>query len=69
MKSRKDRLTIFQLLQNILAALIGIQSDAKVKEISEKITISQIILCGLILVGSFVATIVTVVYFVLPAHP
>ncbi len=68
MKPRKDRLTIFQLLQNILAVLIGIQSEAKVKEVSEKITKGQIILCGLILAGSFVATIVTVVYFVLSAY-
>ena len=65
MKSNKNRLTILQLLQSVLAALIGIQSEEKLREAFEKITLGQIVFCAIILVVSFVATVLTIVNIVL----
>ncbi len=65
MKSNKNRLTILQLLQSVLAALIGIQSEEKLKEAFEKITLGQIVFCAIFLVVSFIATVLTIVNIVL----
>ncbi|OUS31871.1 hypothetical protein A9Q99_01895 [Gammaproteobacteria bacterium 45_16_T64] len=65
MNSKEKKLTTLQLLQNVLAALIGIQSEAKVKETQSKITKGQILLCALILLGLFLSTVITAVYLVI----
>ena len=68
MKSNKNRLTILQLLQSVFAALIGIQSEEKLKEAFEKITVGQIVFCAIILVVLFVATVLTIVNIVLSVY-
>jgi len=68
MKSDKNRLTILQLLQSVFAALIGIQSEQKLKEAFEKITPGQIVFCAIILVVLFVGTALTIVNIVLAAY-
>ena len=68
MKSDKNRLTILQLLQSVFAALIGIQSEEKLKEAFEKITLGQIVFCAIILVVLFVGTALTIVNIVLAAY-
>jgi len=68
MKSNKNRLTILQLLQSVLAALIGIQSEEKLKEAFEKITLGQIVFCAIALVVLFVGTALTIVNVVLAVY-
>ncbi|OUR92024.1 hypothetical protein A9Q81_17235 [Gammaproteobacteria bacterium 42_54_T18] len=68
MKSNKNRLTILQLLQSVFAALIGIQSEEKLKEAFEKITLGQIVFCAIILVGLFVGTVLSIVTVVLAVY-
>ena len=68
MKSNKDKLTILQLLQSVLAALIGVQSEEKLKEAFEKITLGQIVFCAIFLVVSFVATVLTIVNVALAVY-
>ena len=68
MKPNDDKLSLLQLLQSIFAALIGIQSEAKLKEAFEKITIGQVIFCAVVLLVSFIATALTIVQLVLAAN-
>ena len=68
MKPDNDKLTLFQLLQSVFAALIGIQSETKLTEAFEKITLGQIVFCGIVLVLSFIATALTIVQLALAAY-
>jgi len=68
MKPNNDKLSSLQILQSVMAAIAGIQTEAKLKEVFEKITLGQIIFSAIFLVGSFIATALTLVHFALAAY-
>ena len=65
---KAQKLTPWQLLQSVLAAFIGVQSEAKRKEDFEKITPRQVILAGIILMIVFFVTVFTITQSILAVN-
>ena len=59
-KSDENGLSFWQLMQSVLAALIGIQSEEKRKEDFEKITPKQVLLAGVILTAIFFLVVLAI---------
>ena len=61
-------LGFFQMLQNVLAAFIGIQSQEKREQAFKKMKPIHVLISGLMLVAIFMGTVIAIVSTILATH-